>query len=185
MIESTCNRASARNLLFTKFCQYVSRVKLSLLYHNQSSTDPKIDKASDIARMLSNFENYCEIKYVSLSDVPMSDLRPDSAESTSESRKTSGHSTPKGTINVLSTQDNVGNILHTDSHKDYDKCTLEGAKVSGHATSKDTITGSSAQDDGKSTPEGVMISGDSMSTGTITVLPSQDDVGKVVHTPVT
>ena len=73
IIKSTCNKASSHNILFTKLRQYVSHVTFSFLHRNQSSTDAKIDKASDISRMLSNSETSREIKYMSLSDVPMSD----------------------------------------------------------------------------------------------------------------
>ena len=68
----------------------------------------------------------------------MTEIHRDSAESTAEGVTVSGHSMSRGTITVSSTQDNVGNVVHTELRKDSAESTSEGRTVSGHFTLKGT-----------------------------------------------
>ena len=103
VVDSTCNKAAGRNFMFTKFARFVSHVKLSFLYRNSSSQGPKINQADDIQRMLSNFETSRDIKYASLTDVPLSELRMDCETSTDSS----------STMTISTTQDDNGDLVNT------------------------------------------------------------------------
>jgi hypothetical protein len=83
IVDSTCTMANGRNYMFTKFHKFMSQVKLSFMRRNKYTDGPHIDTATDISRMLANFENSDEIKYTVLSDIPISELREDSETCTS------------------------------------------------------------------------------------------------------
>ena len=83
------------------------------MHRNLSSVGSKIDAADNIARMLSNFEDSCEIKYIYLSGVHLSELCEDYSESTSDGKKDSGEPSSEDTITISTTQDDVGNVVHT------------------------------------------------------------------------
>ena len=118
MVDSTCNKAHARNYMFTKFRTFISHVKMSFLHRKQNT--PDLDTSDEISRMLANFEDSNEIRYTSLSDIPMSDLRVDSRSSplagntsTSHLGDDSGGSTTEGTMTISTTQDDDGNLVNT------------------------------------------------------------------------
>ena len=82
------------------------------MHRNLSSVGSKIDAADNIARMLSNFEDSCEIKYIYLSGVHLSELCEDYSESTSDGKKDSGEPSSEDTITISTTQDDVGTVVH-------------------------------------------------------------------------
>ena len=63
--------ASGRNYVFSKFKRFISKAKVAYL----ASSDDKCKQTSDdIARMLANFESSSEIKFTTISDVPLCEL---------------------------------------------------------------------------------------------------------------
>jgi hypothetical protein len=110
MVDSTATKASARNYIFKKFDKFLSSLQVSFVLRDKSAEEPNIGTATDISRMLTNFENSNEIKYTVLSDIPISDLRNTSASNACDDP---GVSTQEGTITISTTQDESGNVVNT------------------------------------------------------------------------
>lgn len=74
VMDATCDKGAGRNFLFCSMGCYFNRLKLAYLDcvgQNEGNTNT----SDDSSRMLQNFENADEIKFTTLSDVPVSELK--------------------------------------------------------------------------------------------------------------
>ena len=98
--DATCSDACGRNFAFAKFRRFVSQAKIAWM---DSGNKPKNSNTTDdISNMLQSFENSNEIKFTTLSDIPLSDFTNTPAPPSEED-----------TITVCTTKSDNGDIINT------------------------------------------------------------------------
>ena len=99
VVDATCNIATGRNFLFRNIGRYFSTIKIAYLDRSGKKNNGTSD---DIEMMLKNFEASSEIKFTTLSDVPVSEL-----EDLSTADSTFSH------LTISTTKEDDGKISNT------------------------------------------------------------------------
>lgn len=97
VVAATSNKASGRNYILTKFDRFISALKVTYM---KNKMDGNTSREDDISRMLSDFKESDDIKFTTLSDIPMQDLEGCDGGS-------------NGTITVSTTKNDDGTITNT------------------------------------------------------------------------
>ena len=75
VVAATSNKATGRNFAFNKYGHFISTMKIAYMQDKLNHVDGATSKEDDICRMLQNFKDSDDIKFTTLSDIPVQDLK--------------------------------------------------------------------------------------------------------------